>query len=122
MNNGPDQNDRMIAEAFHGEWSEGASAKFALAAARAARRRMVRRRSVVGAAAALGMAAALAFAFRHLRLESNAPEVLEAFHSAEPARAYEIISDQELLAELKDRPLLAVQNRDGGTEFLLLEY
>ena len=75
-----------------------------------------------GAAAALGIAAALVFAFHHPRPGSNAPKASEASRPTVAATTYEIISDQELLVELKDRPLLVVQKKDGGTEFLLLEY
>ena len=41
--------------------------------------------------------------------------------SARPSPLYEIISDEELLTQLHDRPLLIVQNEDGTKELVLLD-
>ena len=83
-----------------------------LAAARLRRRRTVRQ---VGAIAAVAGVAAAAFLFRP---QPVAPHI--EMLTTGPAPAVEIISDQELLAQLKDQPVLILKddNRITGVVFL----
>lgn len=120
MNNHRDQKEKLLAEAFHGEWNDGTMTGFALEAARHARRRTRVRRSFAVVGATAGIAAALVFALKHQTGAENHPAVSVATVQAPVAPAYEIISDEELLAQLKDQPLLVVQKKDGSREFVLL--
>lgn len=116
MNKQDDQESRLLAETFQTDWETGPTAGYARAAAAYARRRHRFRSALVAAGTTAGLAAVLAFALLHrpapLRL---APAVAKA------APAYEIISDDELLAQLHDRPLLAMRQANGTRKFVLLE-
>lgn len=116
MNSQQREREKMLAEAFHGEWSHGPSAQFAQRAAAAARRREGDRAMLLAAGAAAGIAATLLFSFR--QTEAMRPSSA----TVPPAAAsYEVISDAELLAKLTDRPLLVIRPGDRAAEFLLLE-
>jgi hypothetical protein len=119
MNDSPDNNAKLIAEAFHGEWSDGAPATFArLAAAHARRRRRLRR--VAATAGACAIIAVISLIASRNRLVSERP--IEPMLESRPvARSYEIISDDELLQRLRDRPLLVVKTQNGRNQFVLLE-
>lgn len=110
------QREKMLAETFHGEWAEGAPAKFAQRAAAAARRHQACRRVLLATGAAAGIAATVLFSLRqHEAIPLPSPAV------AASASSYEVISDADLLAELKDRPLLVICHRDRSSEFVLLD-
>ena len=110
-----DDRARLLAETFHDDWAGGPAAEFARRAARHARRRRRLRR---GLAASGSVAVALMLgALVHSRRELPAKS---AFLVA-PTPAYEIISDEELLAELHDRPLLVLPRENGSRDFVLLE-
>ena len=116
MNSSPDQNEKLLAELFHDDWSGGTAADFARRAAAHARgRRRLRSLAATGATAAL----ALLFAFALTRRPTPARVVAPP---AKPVAAYEIISDTELLAQLHDQPLLVVQKQNGAKEFVLLDH
>jgi hypothetical protein len=116
MNDRNDKDAKLLAGAFHDDWADGPAAAFARAAAASARRRRAAHRTLRGAtvAAALG-----AVAFVALR-QPPAPAPLRTVTSPPVARSYEIISDDELLAQLRDRPLLMVKKENGEKEFVLL--
>jgi hypothetical protein len=116
MNKTPDPKSRLLAEVFHDDWESGPASLFARMAATHARRRRRLRASLLAAGATAGLVAVLVSA---LRQHPSPPHVVTI--AAKPAPAYEIISDDELLARLKDRPLLAVKKPDGAREFILLE-
>ncbi len=116
MNKNDDPESRLLAETFHDDWESGPTAAFARTAAAHARRRRRLRASLLAAGTAAGLIAVLATV---LRQPPKPPQV--AAIAAKPAPAYEIISDDELLARLQDRPLLTVKKPDGTREFILLE-
>lgn len=89
---------------------DGDGATFARAAAAHARRRRAVRHASLGLAA-VALMAAVVFVYR--------PEAAPA-QAATRAPAYEIISDQELLAQLKDERVMVLkdQNRITGVVFL----
>jgi hypothetical protein len=129
--------DALLADAFHPNWASGAPLEFARAAAKAARQRRAARRSVAGfAAAAALLLLALAVsrpgssASRPARTitetppsESGEAEAAASASARVPAsgtRGYEIISDEELLAQVRDRTLLAVTRADGRRAIVVL--
>ena len=117
MNKKHEQSEKLLAETFHDDWAEGSAATFALQAAALARRRRRFRHAVVASSVVASMAAALLVSLHRRPVPAPAPM---APLSAAPAPAYEIISDEELLAQLRDRPLLVLNKQDGGREFVLL--
>ena len=114
MNNDRNRNEKLLAELFHDDWSAGPAAAFARRAAAHARGRH-RLRSL--AAAGTTAAFALLFAFALTRRPAPTPTLSPPVKSV---AAYEIISDAEMLAQLRDQPLLVVQKPDGAKEFVLL--
>ena len=110
-----EQQEKLLAETFHGDWSEGASAGFARTAAAAARRRHRTRRALVASGAAAGMAAAVLVSLFH---RTNAP--IEKFPTTKTRPAYEIISDDELIARVQDRPLLVLPQENGTKQIVML--
>src|SRR6185295_6544721 len=116
MNDSHDKDAELIAEAFHGEWSESAPAKFALIAAARARRRHRARRAVATATACVLVTTIGFLAFRDRPV--SRPQIVEPTSAS---RSYEVISDDELMSQLRDRPLLVVKTQNGGKQFVLLE-
>jgi hypothetical protein len=119
MTKRPDPRETLLAETFQGgDWADGPAGGFARRAAAAARRRRFVRGTIVASGAAAGIAAAVMFALLHRPTEPPfaAPPAITA-----TAPAYEIISDDELLAQLRDRPVLTVKRENGTREIVLLE-
>ncbi len=127
MNEESDSRTRLVAEAFHDDWASGLAGAFARAAAAHARRRRALRRSLlVSGAVAVVLAALLAVS------RERSPESVEC--AAKPFRtipsppallsvvspAFEIISDEELMLQLRERPLLILPQPNGTHEFVLL--
>jgi hypothetical protein len=126
MNNRPDRKAELLAETFHGDWMGGRAGDFARAAARHGRRRRQLHRAVTVLAASAAVFAAGFVALHHSTSPSAAVaaprvSVPTATPPAIPARGYEIISDDELLAQLRDRPVLVVRKQDGRREIVVLE-
>lgn len=120
MNKSTRKDERLLAETFHENWESGAPAQFARAAAAHARRRR-RTRQVLASA---GIVTALALAIFVARERARPPAVAFAAPAAGTSaaqRGYEIISDDELLAQLHDLPVLAVQKANGTREVVVLE-
>lgn len=92
--------------------NEGAS--FARAAAAHARRR----RAGKQAGLAVGVSCALAGAFVVTRPPTAQPSPVAI--AQPPAPMFEIISDQELLAQLKDQPVLILKDQTGITDVVFL--
>jgi hypothetical protein len=146
MNEPPDPRSRLLADLFPADGPEGGLAHFARAAARHARRRRSRQRLSGAGAAIAGAAAVLAVFFsrpdlRTVRSSTVEPGVraasglqsdgsraasatgAEAARLASAARpaGYEIISDDELIADLHDRPLLVLGTKATGRKIVLLQ-
>ena len=121
MNDRHDHDSRLIADALNEDWDKGAPAQFARAAAAHARRHQRTRHAVLASTAC---AAALAAALMIVSSPSRAPVLSApvASHQAKPARGYEIISDAQLLAELRDRSLVMVKQVNGRNDFILVGY
>ena len=129
MNEERDPHTRLIAEAFHDDWASGQASAFARAAAAHARRRRALRRSLlVSGAVAVVLAALLAvsrertpesveFAAKPFRTITSPPALLSVV-----SPAFEIISDEELMQQLRDRPVLILPQPNGTREFVLLAH
>lgn len=116
MNDPSDKHTKLLADAFHDDWNAGSAVEFARsAAAHARRRRRVQHRlsaaSVATAVVVMGL----------LALHRRAAEPRPPSSAPMPiARSYEIISDEELLSQLRDRPLLMIRSPDGAHAFIPL--
>lgn len=108
-----DKRTRLLAETFHGDWSDGPAAEFARRAAHSARR-LRRRRQTVLVASALTLVAFFALS-RRAAAPPSAPGRLVPV-----VPAYEIISDDELLTTLHDRPLLVLPQGKGPRKIVVL--
>ena len=118
MSKPSDNRDRLVAELFHTEWTDGPGAEFARQAAAAARRhRAIRRATVTGGTLA---AAAIALIVARFPERPAAQAAGPAARSPRPP-AYQTISDDELLAALRDRPVLVLPDGRGGKKIVLLD-
>lgn len=100
--------DQLLTDAL----TNGEGDSFALAAAAHARRRQAAKQLTLGAGT---VAAALAVWFATASPKPNFRPVLPAVPT------YEIISDAELLAQLKDQPVLVLKDQGRITGVLFLE-
>lgn len=114
--NTPEERSKLVADAFHEDWASGPASALAQRAAAYARRRRRMRRTVATLGATGAIAAAVLITFIQSSRTRVAPPV-----SATPRPAYEIISDEQLLSELRDRPLLVLPQKNGAREIVLLE-
>ncbi len=128
MTEKPDPRTRLIADLFHEDWEKGMASDFARSAALQVRRRRVRRRTFLAAALTTGAAAALAILLvrSDVRMGANGNGAVPMIGPAQVQTAaahpgYEIISDDELIADLRDRPLLILGNKDTGRKFVVLQ-
>jgi hypothetical protein len=119
MNDRNDRQAKLLAETFHDAWETGPAAEFAREAAAAARRRHVARRSL-RAAGALALIAAAVFFSQQKPRPSPLPRT-ETQKSVTQGRGYEIMSDEELLTQVRDQPLLVVKKADGTRQIIALE-
>lgn len=117
MNNRHDKYTRLLAETFHESWETGAPADFARAAAKLARRRRAARRAAraAGAIAVVGVAALIV-----LQKDKLSPPSAPVAKAVVPKPGYEILSDAELLAQVRNQPLLAVKREDGTQQIIVL--
>ncbi len=105
----------LIADLFHESWDSGEVAGYARKAARRTRRRRILRKSLAAAGIAL-LLATLSFFF--VRSPSSAPTE-QPFSSANASpENYEVISTDQLLSAIRDRPILVVRN--GKSEKVIL--
>jgi hypothetical protein len=117
MNNLPDDRTRLLAETLEGEWATGPAAAMARRAAAHARgRRRLRRASLT--CALVAVFSGLFFLRQHTLAPATAPAATVV---TAPRPAYEIISDEELLATLKDRPLLVLPQENGPQKIVVLD-
>ena len=115
MINRPDDRTRLLAETLDGEWAAGSTAAMAKRAAAHARRRRAVRSAAT--AATLGAAAVAVFFFSARRPAAPLP----ASHEVIVKAGYEIISDEEFLATVHDRPLLVLPQENGSKKIVLLD-
>lgn len=121
MNKPDDRKAKLLAETFHDEWTSGVPAGFARAAAAHARRRRGVQHALMTATAG-GAMVAIGFAvWPRPAVAPSSGEAALATPAPVAARGYEIISDDELLAQLHDRPVLMVKRANGTKEITLLE-
>ncbi len=102
-------------ETLHGDWTAGPAAEMARRAAARARLRRAVRQSAPIVAAAAAIAVVMFFTTRQ---PAPAP-VASGATAANPG--YEIISDDELLATLRDRPLLVLPQENGSKKIVVLD-
>jgi hypothetical protein len=120
MTNRPDNRTRLLAETLEGEWTAGPAATMARrAAAHARRRRTIRRASVVLTSGAL--IATLLMVSRRAPAPVAPLPARVAMAPAVAPLGYEIISDEELLATLRDRPLLVLPQENGAKKIVVLD-
>lgn len=116
--------ERLLAGTLHDDWTTGQPAKFARRAAAHARSRQRTRKLAAAAGALAVLAVAMLFSYRSAptadRDVAPASHVSVSVAPRTPARGYEIISDEELLASVRDRQLLAVAGSDGKREIVVL--
>ena len=110
----------LLAETLADDWANGPTAAFARKAAAKARNR--RRFKIAASVASSAAVVALALFVSLRRPPAPPPErsvaVQRVLTAVKPG--YEIISDDELLTQLRDRPLLALKNADGTRELVVL--
>lgn len=120
MTEKPDPRARLVAETFNDDWNSGpASALARHAAAHARRRRAMGRAVAAGGALAVVFTAFLVSA--RLRVPPTGPGPSNAMPAAAVSPAFEIISDEELMAALRNRPLLVLPQETGARKFVLLD-
>lgn len=115
MNEPPNPHTRLLAETFHNDWATGPARAMALRAAAQVRRRRLIRRSALAGAASCVVLAWIMFANRPRSTPTVAPVAV-----APATPAFEIITDEQLFAELRDRSLLVLPNEKNGPRIVLL--
>lgn len=118
MNDKNDPRARLVAETFHDDWSGGPASEFALHAAAHARTRRTLRRALATGGALVAVAAVVFFTTS--RRTAAPPAVSSVAVVAKSAPAYEIISDDELVALLRGRPLLILPQERADRRFVIL--
>ncbi len=121
MNSRPDNRTRLLAETLEGDWATGPAAAMARRAAAHARRRRAAKHAGLALVATAAVATIIFFGTR-ARLPDvarSAPEV--AVVSPAAHAGYEIISDDELIATLRDRPLLVLPQENGSKKIVVLD-
>lgn len=117
-----DPRSRLLAETFSDDWEHGAAADFARRAAAHARRRHHVRRAIFPVASFAAAALAAAW-FAHGPIPSARAPVAptEPPVAKNPFPVYEIISDAELEAALRDRPVLILPRDSARPRIVLLQ-
>lgn len=111
-----DPHTRLIAETLQGEWT-GLPASLARRAAASARRRRRTRRALI----VTGFSAAATSVFVLVGVLPRQDHIEQKMAARSPvSAAYEIISDDELLATVRDRPLLAITSANGQRDIVVL--
>jgi len=123
MSDRDDNDARLLAETFHDDWASGRTAEFARsAAAHVRRRRRIQGTLSLAGAAAAAVALAVFVARDRWAASQRAPAIAaRATTAVAITRGYDIISDEDLLAQLRDRPVLAVMRANGTRELFVLE-
>lgn len=107
---------RLLADTLQGSWTEGPAAAMAQRAAVHARRRRKRRRAAV-ASSLLAAVLALAWSLRREVQPMASPSPAQTIARAP---GYEIISDDEMMTLLADRPILVLPRENHTPQIVLL--
>ena len=130
MKNKPDPRAQLFSDAFQEDWADGPMHAFALRAAAAARRRRLRQQFGAGGAI-VALVVTILFSAKSM-IESSPARVAAPFaHAAKTTAAdttasitaepaYEIISDDELIAALRGRPMLILPDAPNGPRVVVL--
>ena len=120
--------DRLLADAYHEDWTAGPAGALATHAARTVRgRRATRRLAATAAAGVLLASGAWWFSFSPERVAPPSARPVDfsrSISSAQaetPPRGYEIISDAELMAYLRDQPAMILTGADGQRKVIWLD-
>ena len=124
----PADRDRLLADAYHGDWSSGPASALASRAARTVRRRRaIRRLATTAATLALLASGAWWFSFAPERMAPSSTRTAGSSRSipltrvAMPPRGYEIISDTELMSYLRDQSVMILTGADGQKKVIWLD-
>ena len=117
MSNRETDEARLLADIFSSEWETGIPRLHAQGAASYARRRRVTR---VAVALTLPIALALTFLIGTAHLREQRRAALSRL-PASPGRSYELLSDADVLAQVHDRPLLALRDGEQIREIVVLD-
>ena len=115
MKDKSDFRTRLIAATLQDDWAEGPAAVFALQAAAATRRRRARRHLLLGVGGGAGLATALFLWVARPALPPPASHLTDR-----PLHHYDILTDDQLLAQVRDRGLLAIREPDGSRRIIIL--
>jgi hypothetical protein len=119
--------EALLVDTFASDWNTGRPAALARQAAAGVRRRRTARRALTIASLFI-ILAAVGIMTRRSHISAPAERVPALVASAPvpaavplPLRGYEIISDDELLAVVRDLPVLAVRQPDGQRRVVVLK-
>lgn len=113
MTDSRDPRTRLVADSWQGDWASGPAAGMAARAAAQARRRRGLRRTAVALASVSALSAVVFLGVRPPPVPSTPPAPVAN-------RGYEIISDEEFVTLLRDRPLLVLPQETGAKKFVVL--
>lgn len=150
MNDSPsDRRARLMAETLHENWTDGPPAEFARRAAAHARRRRTARKAALTITGTLALAALVAiFSDQRFTLSTSPTPIVSTVPTLAPTPAtpaaamrsspaavsasstsvakitpaYEIISDIEFEALMRDRPVLILPQQDGTQKIVVLAH
>jgi hypothetical protein len=111
MKNDPERKERLLADVFAQDWNDGPAAELVRTAAAAVRRRRRRPALIALGVASFALAIGVLSPLRKPGRGTNLPE---------QRPAYELASDEELLAHLKVQPTLLIKHADGTAELRFL--
>lgn len=143
-----DPRDHLLADTLHDDWASGPASAMARRAAVSARRHLLVRRGAVALGTAVAFVTLLSFILRREQSARVTSETLAtlAREATQPASSsstahtqtsaatvaastpsaktpgYEIVSDEEFFALLRDRPLLVLPEEKGPKKFIVLAY
>lgn len=120
--------DRLLADAYYENWTAGPARALAAHAAHTVRqRRTIRQFTATAATVALLASGAWWLSFSPERLAPSSarpvssPRSVSSAQPETPPRGYEIISDAELMAYLRDQPAMILTGADGQKKVIWLD-
>ncbi len=115
-NSRSERETELLADLFHENWDTGKAVYYARQAAVLVRRRRLVKTSL----AATALVTLLAALFWPVVRERSIPRERMAKDPAPVQRNYEIITTDQLLNQLRDRPILVVKEGRAGKKVILL--